>query len=351
MDTPTLQRPLDNSAQKRGSQSNRTRIDLSIICVNWNSADFLRECIVSIYETVTDLSYEIIVVDNASPDGGADALLEEFPEIKLIHSAVNLGFAGANNLGFKYSTGSFVLFLNPDTRVLDTAIPTMLHRIQSLPDGGVIGCKLLNTDLSIQTSCIQTFPTILNQLLDLDFLRRLTPSLRMWGTAPLFQNPTKPVEVEVVSGACMMLRREVFSDIGLFSTDYFMYAEDLDLCYKAHQRGFSNYYIPDATIVHHGQKSSGKQGNRVRSVEWAIVMRCDSVLRFCVRNRGKFYASLYRMTMAVSASLRVLTVAVPALISRTMDAKSSHRGLTLAKWSAVLAWSLGLRKRPIVSSK
>src|SRR5580693_6896749 len=138
-------------------------MDLSIICVNWNSVDYLRECASSIYEYTKGLTFEIIIVDNASPERNVDTLQGEFPQIKIIKSERNLGFAGANNLGFRESTGTYVLFLNPDTRLIEPSIDVLFEAIQSLPDPGIVGCKLLNSDLSVQTSSIQKFPTILNQ--------------------------------------------------------------------------------------------------------------------------------------------------------------------------------------------
>src|SRR5450432_1580696 len=137
-------------------------MDLSIIFVNWNSLNYLRECVPSIYQHTTDLSFEIIVVDNASPEGHIEELQQEFPDVRVIKSDVNLGFAGANNLGFRHATGANVLFLNPDTRLTGPSIRIMLDRLNSLPNAGIVGCKLLK-DLSIQLSSIQTFPTILNQ--------------------------------------------------------------------------------------------------------------------------------------------------------------------------------------------
>ncbi len=231
-------------------------MQLSFIFVNWNSTEYLRECIASIYEYTRDVNFELIVVDNASPDGDVGILTQQFRNLKLIESPENLGFGRANNLGFRHSTGKYVLFLNPDTKLVSPAIHTMLTHLESLEAAGIVGCRLLNSDLSVQSSCIQTFPTILNQALDTDFLRARWPHSRLWGTSPLFSDRSSPAKVEVISGACMMMRREVFERIGFFSEEYFMYAEDLDLCRKAVHAGYHNYYIGDATIIHHGGKSS-----------------------------------------------------------------------------------------------
>ena len=131
---------------------------LSIIFVNWNSVDYLRDCLSSIYEFTRGVEFEIIIVDNASPEPNVDDLGKEFAAIRIEKSAQNLGFAGANNLGFLKSTGEFVLFLNPDTKLISPAINDLLEKIQTLPNAGVVGCKLLNSDGSTQLSSIQRFP-------------------------------------------------------------------------------------------------------------------------------------------------------------------------------------------------
>src|ERR1700733_13230616 len=145
-------------------------MELSIICVNWNSVDYLRDCIASIYENTHGISFEIIVVDNASPQGDVDSLKIDFPEVKIIKSRVNVGFAGANNIGFRKSIGEFVLFLNPDTKLVGPTIEILLNHARALPQSGIVGCKMLNTDLSVQITSIQKFPTILNQIVISEYL-------------------------------------------------------------------------------------------------------------------------------------------------------------------------------------
>src|ERR1019366_1850950 len=250
-------------------------MDLSVIFVNWNSADYLRDAVASVRQHTSGISYEIIVVDNASPRGaGESEILErQLSDVTLIKSAQNLGFAGANNLGFRQSSGRNILFLNPDTKLTSPAIRQMLLRLDTLPNAGIVGCKLLNGDLSLQTSCVQTFPTILNQVLDTDYLRLRWPNCRLWGTASLFSQSPDPAEVEVISGACLMIKREVFERVGCFTEDYFMYAEDLDLCYKVHRAGFRNYYVKEASLIHYGGKSSSPLP--------ATRMKWKAIPRFC----------------------------------------------------------------------
>src|SRR5689334_22583026 len=146
-------------------------MDLSIIFVNWKSEDYLGECVASVYANTSGLSFEIIVVDNASQEGRLEALRETFPAMTIFRSDKNLGFAGANNVGFRQSVGKRVLFLNPDTKLVGPAINIMLQALDSLPNPGIVGCKLLNSDLSTSTTSIQKFPTILNQILNIEYLR------------------------------------------------------------------------------------------------------------------------------------------------------------------------------------
>jgi GT2 family glycosyltransferase len=312
------------------------KMKLSIIMVNWNSLGYLRKCLKSVNEHVRDLSFEIIVVDNASPESGIEALNADFPKVVVIKSAINLGFAGANNLGFAKSSGEYVLFLNPDTELIDNAFKTMLDQAFSVPDPGVIGCKLLNTDLSVQTSCIQTFPTIPNQVFDYEYLRLRWPSCSFWSIGALFVESRHPVAVEVISGACMLLRRDVFEHAGMFTEDYFMYAEDLDLCYKVRALGFRNYYVGTAQVIHHGGRSS----DRVDVSNWSIIMRFKAIHKFCVKRQGSLYGSLFKATMGTAALLRVVLLSFARPFAGNDLRKQSIKNST-SKWLAVLKWSYG----------
>jgi GT2 family glycosyltransferase len=312
-------------------------IDLSIVCVNWNSLDYLRECVSSIYEMTRGLTFEIIVVDNASPSGNVSALEQEFPQLKLIRSTTNLGFGGANNLGFRQSIGEHVLFLNPDTKLVTPAITTMLDQLRSLPDAGIVGCKLLNSDLSIQTESIQRFPRILNQLFDVEYLRLRWPSCRLWQIAPLFRDAVGPTKVEVIPGACQLLRRDVFQAAGLFSDDYFMYAEDIDLNYKVAALGLCSYYIGDAVIIHHGGKSSTQHDVS----QWSTKMKFRAMVTLYRKRRGWAYSSAYRATMAAAAAGRLLALALIFPFANLRRNRNIVRNAS-AKWRTVLKCAIGL---------
>ncbi len=307
-------------------------MDLSIICVNWNSLDYLRKCLASIYAETTGIAFEIIIVDNASPEGGVETLKESFPAVQIVQSKENIGFARANNLGFGYAQGNCVLLLNPDTELRGPAINTLLDGMSRLPDAGIVGGKLLNTDLSVQTAAIQKFPTILQQMLYVEFLRLSWPSCPLWDISPLFRRNNHPVIVEVIPGACMLLRSEVFAKVGMFTEDFFMYGEDLDLNCKVRNLGLRNYYLEDAEIIHHGGKSSSRQ----KVSNWSTIMRYRAMSRYYDRNRSAFYSHMYRFSMGLSAAGRLLLLAVAfPFVNREVFRAA------FSKWSMVLKWALG----------
>jgi hypothetical protein len=312
-------------------------VDLSIIIINWKSADFVRKCLTSIYTNPTGLNFETIVVDNASFDGCGEMLGREFPGVIFIQSHENLGFAGANNLGFAHSNGKTVLFLNPDTEIIGPAIREMWSFLESRDDAGAAGAKLLNWDLSVQTSCIQRFPSILNQILDFDCLRNLFPKSALWGTWPLFADSARPTPVDVISGACLMAKRGVLANAGVFSSDYFMYAEDVDLCHKIQKQGLSCYCVPQATVVHHGGRSSSSKPEN----NFAAIMMRESRLKFMRKTKGKLYAFAYQSSTVLVAVTRLLVLGAVLLLTAGRVHRSSI-GVAFGKWASILRWAIGL---------
>ena len=312
-------------------------MDLSIIIVNWNSKEYLQKCIESILLWTVDIKYEIIVIDSASFDGCGEMLQRSFPQVSFIQCEKNIGFAKANNAAFSESSGRYILFLNPDTELIAPTANIMLDCMHKLSNVGVIGCKLLNVDKTLQTSCIQAFPTILNQFLDSELLRTLWPKSSLWGNAHLFGVQIKPGEVEALAGACIMVKRSLFEQVGLFSEDYFMYAEDLDLCYRIKQAGYTNYYIPNAAAIHFGGRSTEKGPS-----DFSVVMMRESVWLFMRKTRGEIYGAAYRASTLISAigHLVLLMIVLPLYLIR--KGGISWRA-SFNKWRAILVWSLGLK--------
>jgi N-acetylglucosaminyl-diphospho-decaprenol L-rhamnosyltransferase len=306
-------------------------MDLSIIIVNWNSKDYLQKCLVSLFRETHQIAFEVIVIDSASYDGCDQMLQEHFPQVRFIQSDKNVGFARANNAAFRESRGDCVLFLNPDTELVGPAINVLYTELRSRPQAGSVGARLLNFDGSIQTSCIQSFPTILNQVLDSEFLRARSPRSRLWGMAPLHEQPARPQVVEAISGACVMLPRPIFERVGCFSEDYFMYAEDIDLSDKVRRAGAKNYYVPQAVVVHHGGSSVQQAAS-----DFSVVMMREAIWRFLRKTRGGVYGLTYRAAMFLSAASRLLLLKI-----RPSD---ESQAASLRKWRAIFRWSLNREK-------
>lgn len=313
--------------------------DLSIIIVNWNSANFVRQCIASLNAHIHSLSVETIVIDNASYDGCGEMIAREFPRVQFIQGKENYGFARANNTAFLHSSGEFVLFLNPDTEVYEGALQRMIEVLIAHNDVGIVGGTLLNSDLTIQTSCIQTFPSILGIVLDSDLLRKLLPRCRLWGMRPLFDNPGDIAEVDVISGACQMMKRDVFLRAHMYSTEYFMYSEDVDLCLRTNQMGQKNLYVPDAVFVHHGGKSS----DAIAESSWSAIVMRESLKRYFELNHSGCYARIFQIVVGLQAVLRVVLISVVALCARTAG-RNHSLVMVRRKWTRILRWALGLEQ-------
>lgn len=308
--------------------------DLSIIIINWKSVGFLRKCLRSVNANTRTISFEVIVVDNASGDNCQEMVAREFPSVRYVQSDCNLGFARANNLGFQHSSGRHLLFLNPDTEVIASAIENMTHVLEKDARAGIVGPKLLNSDGSVQTSCIRSFPSLISEVLDVELLRQRFPHSRLWGTRALFARENASAAVDAVSGACLMIRRQLFEQIGLFTTSYFMYAEDVDLCLKARQAGWINLFVPNATVTHHGGQSSRSQDDG----NFADIVLRESRLRFFKNRRGALYAACYRLTTMTAALVRL------GMLATWWTFAGPERGsaaLSIRKWLRILRWALG----------
>jgi GT2 family glycosyltransferase len=308
-------------------------IDVSAIIVNWNSKSFLRQCLISLSGRFEGRSVEVIVIDGGSFDGCAEMLAREFPWVIFIQSETNVGFAKANNLAVTHARGRCLLFLNPDTELHENVIGTLLRRLDSLPNAGAVGCKLLNSDGSLQTSCVQAFPTIWNQVLDSAFLRRYFPGWKIWGTSALFASGSQPSIVEVIVGACLLVKRETFDSVGGFSECYFMYAEDADFCLKLKRSGCHVYYVPETSLIHHGGSSSQQAGSSFSS-----VMMRRSIYQFIKCNEGCGSAFAYRTAIVGSSVLRLFLILLLFPVWRNRPLGNATG--SLKKWYSILRWGL-----------
>lgn len=226
-------------------------IDLSVSIANRNGKDFLRGCIESIRSGTRRVSYEIVVVDNASTDGSREMLREEFPEARVVANETPRGYGASHNQGFETSRGRYFLVLNNDMTVRDGALDAMMERIGRGDNVGLLGCRLLNPDGTMQVSCGRE-SSVLRMMAD-DLLPARVPAerigLREWMRE---WNHDSERDVEVVQGSCMLLAREVFERAGRFDESFNFYREEFDLCRRVRQLGLRVVFFPGAEIVHYG---------------------------------------------------------------------------------------------------
>jgi O-antigen biosynthesis protein len=232
-------------------------LDLSIIIVNYNVKEFLQNLIHSIHKAAKNLTYEIIVVDNASDDGSVEFIREKFPEINLIANNENLGFSKANNIGLTVSKGKYLLLLNPDTLVREDTFTTMINFFENNPDAGLAGCKILNPDGTLQLACRRSFPGPWTSFCKVTGLSNLFPKSKIFARYNLsYLDENQTYEVDAISGSFMMFPRKVYEKIGGLDEQFFMYGEDLDFCYRIQKAGFKVFYVHSTQIIHYKGEST-----------------------------------------------------------------------------------------------
>ena len=272
-------------------------MDVSIVIVSWNCKDHLKKCIESILSSESKLQLEIIVVDNNSMDGTCEVIQEDFPNVILIENDHNAGFATGCNIGIQASRGRIVMLLNPDTTVSKGVIDKMVGFIKSRNDVGMLGPREVLPDGTFDPACCRTLPSLFTHFLNLSGLAMKYPdsklvSLHLTGN----RNPYQQKECEAISGSCMVLKREVLNKIGLLDERFFMYGEDMDLCFRVKKAGWKIWYYAEAEIMHVGGESSKLVEDRMR------IVSIDSVYKYVAKNRGMLYAIIYS-TMLLSFSL------------------------------------------------
>jgi GT2 family glycosyltransferase len=223
-------------------------MDVSIIIVNYNTRDLTLQCLHSIYEKTTGLSFEVIVVDNASSDDSVKQIGLEFPQVTLIKSTVNLGFGRANNLGYEHSTGDYIFLLNSDTVLINNAIEILWQFLNNHVDVAIVGGQLFEKDgLEPTHSYSYVFPSL---LMELDILLRGRITRRIEKKMIKFIAADGFVSVAYITGADMMLRRSDIQQYGFFNPSFFLYFEETELSYRYHRNGRISVFLPAAKIIH-----------------------------------------------------------------------------------------------------
>jgi len=230
---------------------------LSVIIVNYNVKEYLQNLLYSLEKSAAGIQYEVIIVDNASDDGSVELIKEKFSSVKLIANEKNLGFGKANNIGLALSKGEFILLINPDTIIQEDTLTKMFSFLESNNQIGLAGCKILNPDGTLQLACRRSFPGPWTSFCKVTGLSNLFPNNRFFARYNLtYLDENKSYEVDAISGSFMMMRREVYEKVGGFDEQFFMYGEDLDLCFRVQKAGFKNFYVHNTQIIHYKGEST-----------------------------------------------------------------------------------------------
>lgn len=301
---------------------------LSIIIVNWNTGPLLAACLASIEAELGSFptnQIETLVIDNASTDSSREVVQVRFPWVRLLKNSVNVGFAAANNQAIEAARGGYLFLLNADTELLPGALSTLLQFMEEHPQAAAAGARYLNPDGSLQPSCYPA-PTLAREGWRMFHLDRLYPfgsyQMTTWSAH-------QPRAVDVVQGAALLLRRAVLEQIGCFDTAYFMYSEEVDLCQRLRQAGWSIYFVPTALIIHHG-------GQSTRQVALAMFLQLyRSKIHYFRKHHGATTTILYKVILFCATLIRLgLTplawLEAPPLRRQHLTLANHYRHLLLA---------------------
>lgn len=291
-------------------------MDLSIVVVSWNTRDLLQACLSSVFGTIERLDFEVIVVDNGSSDGSLQMIAREFPDVRIVANKVNRGFAGANNQAIKLANGRHILLLNSDAQLRAGTALAMVEFLDKHPTVGVVGGMLLNSDGSFQWSYAD-YPTLVDETL-------LLAGLTRWLRPTSF--PSYPLkcsrdirEVDWVSGALLMARRDAIAQVGLLDEDYFMYTEEVDWCCRMNRQGWKVVYLPHATAIH----VAGGTSRRIPERKRAQIYR--SKWLFQKKHRGAARAITFRaLVIGLSVAKLVTWSARGAVADRDTRIRASQ---------------------------
>ena len=298
---------------------------ISIIIVSWNTARLLENCLASIQANPPTLPFENWVVDNASTDDSTQMVREKFPQVHLVENRENVGFARANNQAIRQCMGEYILLLNPDTLVASGALQALVDFLDKHPKAGAAGARIIKPDGSLQISS-HPHPTLPRELWRLFHLDSLLPyamyPLNKWET-------NQPQEVDVLAGACLLMRKEVSEQVGFLDEEYFIYTEDIDLCYRIQRAGWRIYWVPQAEIVHFGGQSTQQVPTEM------LVNLYQSNIKYFRKHYGSSAAQIYKLILRIAAFSRLLLA--PFVIFEHSSHRQKHLTLLDRYWRLLLA--------------
>ena len=305
--------------------------DLSIIIVNRNTRELLRECLDSIAAAPDAVRREVIVVDNGSADGSAEMVEGSFPTVHLIRNATNTGFAYPNNQGLAISSGRHVFLLNSDTVVKPHAMDRLVEFMDANPDVGACGPLIRYPDGRLQRSC-RTFPTLWVHACDMLFLDRCFPRSRWFGNQETWFDHQRTAPVDQPMGAALLVRREVVNSVGPLDERFRIYYNDVDWCYRIHRAGWKIYFVHDAEIIHH-QGVTTRSENRQLELTAEMTRNLFDYYRKHYGAHGLFW---FRLLTVMGFSFRRLLFAVPGLLWRT---EAMRRRIAFLRGTLRAAWT------------
>jgi len=258
-------------------------LDVTVVLVSYNTAGLLPKAIVDLRTSAAGLSLQIIIIDNASRDDSVELIRRDFADCTLIENKTNVGFGRANNQALPLIKGRYVLLLNTDAFVSQDTLQKTVAHMDEHPECGLLGVKLVGRDGELQPSC-RYFPTPLNKFLNRTGLNKLFPWVRMvdemdWDHASVRA-------CDWVPGCYLLIRREVIDQVGLFDERYFLYSEEMDLCFAAKKAGWKVYYYPDTTVVHLGGESAKSDSEITDSGRQIERLQIESELLYFRKNHG-----------------------------------------------------------------
>ena len=309
-------------------------VDVSVVIVNYNVREFLVQAVRSVQQASGTLETETWVVDNNSVDDSVAVLETDFPEVRLIANRKNVGFGTANNQAIQQANGRFILILNPDTIVQEDTLERMVAFMEKHPACGALGCQILNPDGSFAPESRRAFPTPEIAFWRMTGLGRLFPRSRRFGGYNMTYLPEdEAAEVDALSGSCMFVRREALlgeRGAGMFDEDFFMYGEDLDLCFRIQRAGWSIWYTPDTRIIHYKGESTKKGEIRyVRLFYGAMLLFIEKHLD---RKHSTILASLLRLGIWSRAALTLVGNTFRRVLPPLTDALLVYGSSSLMAW-------------------
>ena len=325
-------------------------MDVSIVIVSYNVADILDKCLVSIREETTR-PYEILVVDNASSDRSVAIIKESHPDVILIRNRNNAGFARASNQAIRKARGRYLLLLNPDTLILHNAVDRLVTFMDLHPEAGACGPRNLHPDGSLQHNC-HCFPSLFLRLIEHLQLQRLYPENRICGREHFtYWNFESVRSVDWITGCSLMIRREALDGVGHLDENYFLYSEEVDLCYRLKQAGWKTLFDPQASIVHYGGQSALQQTQERVFAKSIVTNLFQARYYFFRKNYGRLSYFCLRLLDLIYFSL--------VYLKNLTRSNKDIRNLKLAEYGTILRFvsspkmphgRMPLRERNSISS-